>query len=313
MVGNYPRKVPTRELPHVALSVHAHNREGLHRTDDQWLAEQWGDPGTRVLVVSGTRVRPVDGQVHWVAPDDAPEGGLRVLLGRRDGTTRFAVLLPASNEEGWLPLRGLFGALSQEESGPHEAPWLFHAIGLAEWHWSTRHCPRCGSGLESRAAGHELLCTGCGKSQFPRLEPAVIMAVTHGAAGTEEERILLGRQASWPAGRWSTLAGFCEPGETLEDAVRREVAEEVGVTVGAVTYFGSQPWPLPASLMIGFMAEAVTTRIDVDEAEIEEARWFTREELRAGFASGEVVVPRSVSISSSLLETWFGSELEGGW
>ncbi|WP_240311529.1 NAD(+) diphosphatase [Nocardioides houyundeii] len=306
--------MPIRELPHVALSAHAHNREGLHRTDDRWLAEQWADPSTRVLVVSGTRVRAAQGRVHWLAPDQAPQEGLRVLLGRSDQVTRFAVLLPASTEEeGWLPLRGLFGALSDQEAGPREAPWLFHAVGLAEWHWSTRHCPRCGSTLRPRAAGHELLCTGCGKSQFPRLDPAVIMAVTHGERGTAQEQILLGRQATWPADRWSTLAGFCEPGETLEDAVRREVAEEVGITVGAVTYFGSQPWPLPASLMVGFVAEAVTTEIDVDGAEIAEARWFTREDLRSRLASGEIVVPGSVSISSSLLEDWYGSPLQGGW
>ena len=113
-----------------------------------------------------------------------------------------------------------------------DAPLVFHAIGMAEWHWATRFCPRCGGPLEPRLAGAELVCTECGKAQFPRTDPAVIMAITHGEPGTEDEALLLGRQDAWPAGRYSTLAGFLEPGETLEDAVRREVFEEVGVRVG---------------------------------------------------------------------------------
>ena len=164
----------------------------------------------------------------------------------------------------------------------------------------------------SRAAGHELRCTQCDRAQFPRTDPAVIMAITHGEG--DDEALLLGRNSAWPVGRWSTLAGFCEPGETLEDAVRREVHEEVGVTVGEVTYFGSQPWPLPASLMLGFTGRAVTTDIDVDGAEIEEARWWTRADFEAAALSGELVVPRGISISSSLIESWFGRPLDGpGW
>ena len=149
----------------------------------------------------------------------------------------------------WFPLRGLLPHLADQSlSG---APLVFHALGLAEWLFATRFCPRCGGALEPRAAGHELVCSLCERVQFPRTDPAVIMIVTYGEPGSEDERCLLGRQAIWPEGRYSTLAGFCEPGESLEDAVRREVAEEVGVRVGAVEYFGNQPWPLPASLMVG--------------------------------------------------------------
>jgi NAD+ diphosphatase len=304
---------PQRSLPHLALSAHAHNRVGERRTDEAWLDERWADPGTKVLVIAGNRLRPVDGDLGWVAPAHAP-AGTRVLLGERDGVTRFAVLadpddVPGEREE-WVPLRGLLPALVAD---PGAAPWLFHAIGLAEWHWVTRHCPRCGSALESRHAGHELGCTGCGRQQFPRTDPAVIMAITHGEPGAADERLLLGHQAVWPQGRYSTLAGFVEPGETFEDAVRREVLEEVGVTVGDVTYFGNQPWPLPASLMIGFRGVAVTTDIDVDGAEIADARWFTRDELRAGCESGEVLIPAGISISSSLIEDWYGAPLPGGW
>ena len=139
------------------------------------------------------------------------------------------------------------------------------------------------------------------------------MTVTSGEPGSADERCLLGHQAVWPEGRYSTLAGFCEPGETLEDAVRREVAEEVGVVVGEVTYVGNQPWPLPASLMLGFVARATTTEIVVDQDEIDHARWFTREELRAEAESGRVVLPGPISISRALIEGWYGAPLPGAW
>jgi len=139
------------------------------------------------------------------------------------------------------------------------------------------------------------------------------MIVISGESGTDDERCLLGRQAAWPEGRYSTLAGFCEPGETLEDAVRREVAEEVGVTVGEVTYFGNQPWPLPASLMLGFVARAESTEIRVDHDEIDDARWFTRAEMRTEAEAGTLVLPGGVSISRSLVEHWYGGPLPGQW
>ncbi len=293
-------------LPHVALSRHAHDRLGHQRTDEAWLEGRWADPATRVLVLSGTRLRPVDGELPWVAAPDAPDGR-RLLLGEEDGTTYFAVLVAPEAAPGekddWVPLRVLLPALAGD---PGLAPLLFHAVGLAEWHYATRFCPRCAGPLESRAAGHELRCTRCDRRQFPRSDPAVIMAVRHG------EDILLGRQPRWPPDRWSTLAGFCEPGETLEDAVRREVAEEVGLPVGEVTYFGNQPWPLPASLMLGFVAQAESREISVDGAEIEDARWFSREEFRRAVSRNELQVPRGVSISSSLLADWYGGPLPGG-
>ncbi len=302
-----------RLLPHVALSAHAHNRMGLRRTDETWLEERMADPATRVLVVAGNRLRPVDGAIHWTAPADAPEGRL-VLLGELDEVVHVAVVVAPEDAPGdadeWVPLRSVLAILAQD--APGQAPLLMHAIGLAEWHHATRFCPRCGGTLRTRAAGHELRCTQCDRAQFPRTDPAVIMAITHGEG--DDEAILLGRNTAWPAGRWSTLAGFCEPGETLEDAVRREVDEEVGVRVGEVSYFGSQPWPLPASLMLGFTGRALSTDIDVDGAEIEEARWWTRADFEAAARSGELVVPRGISISSSLIESWLGRPLEGpGW
>lgn len=303
-----------RVLPHVALSQHAHDRHGAHRTDDDWLDERWADPSTRVLVIAGARLRPVEGRITWVSPQEVPDG-LRVLLGERDGVQHFAVIVDPSGAPGdreeWVVLRAIVQSLADQDL--LDAPLVLHAIGLAEWHWSTRHCPRCGGRLESQQAGHLLRCTNCWKDQFPRSDPAVIMVVTDGEPGSHDERALLGRSPAWPEGRFSTLAGFVEPGETMEDAVRREVQEETGVVVGQVTYFGSQPWPLPASLMVGFTARATRTTIDVDGSEIEEAQWFTREEMRTEAESGRLVLPGGVSISRSLIESWYGGTLPGRW
>lgn len=306
-------------MPHVALSVRAHNREALRRTDDAWLDEQWADAQTRVLVVSNGRVAFTNGVVPWISPQDAEAlapHGERLLLGQRDGRTRFALLTAREDvvggTDGWVDLRGLFALLAAaDEQAADEAPWLFHAIGLAEWRRATRHCHRCAGELAPRAAGHELVCEGCGRSQFPRTDPAVIMAITSGEPGSDDEAVLMGHQTSWPSTQWSTLAGFCEPGETLEDAVRRETYEETGVHVGEVAYFGSQPWPLPASLMVAFFGRATSREIHVDGAEIADARWFTRAELRAGLEDGSITVPRSVSISASLLTAFFGEPLPG--
>lgn len=313
MTPSQPHPAP-HPAPHLALTAAAHDRLGVHRKDEAWLAERWAAPTSRALVVSGTRVRPVGRTLPWVPTEEAPDG-VRVLLGERDGTTWWAVIVGpevAASEEGeWYPLRGLLPALAGD--GVEQAPLVFHALGLAEWHWATRCCPRCGGVLEPRAAGHELRCRDCGRTQFPRTDPAVIMIVASGEPGSAEERCLLGRSPQWPAGRFSTLAGFCEPGESLEDTVRREVFEETGVSVGEVTYFGNQPWPLPASLMLGFMGRATSTEIRIDEVEIEDARWFTRDEMREQAESGELVLPGGVSISRSLIEHWYGGTLPGAW
>jgi NAD+ diphosphatase len=288
----------------IALSHRTHERVGHRRADEEWLAEAWAEPTTRVLPLGGTRF-PVaaDGTtLDWRTADAVPEG-TRMFLGMQDGAARFAVQLPdGAAEEGWTQLRGTLHELDARDAG-----LAVHAVGLAEWLRAHRYCPRCGGRLEVGHAGHVLTCQSCGRQQFPRTDPAVIMLVTDG------ERALLGRQAAWPAGRYSTLAGFVEPGESLEDAVRREVAEEVGVTVGAVRYFGNQPWPLPASLMVGFFAVAETTEIAVDEDEIESARWFRREELRSEAEAGTLQLPGGISISRSLVEAWYGAKLPGQW
>ena len=300
-------------FPHLDLAADPHDRVGERRADEEWLDHAWTDPEARVLVVAGNRVRPVDGVIPWVAPDEAAVEGTRVLLGERDGRTWFALVVDPSyaEGEGWTGLRGLLPYLAGE--GVEQAPLVFHAIGLAEWLFATRHCPRCGGRLEPRLSGHELECVECHRRQFPRTDPAVIMAITHGEPGADDEALLLGHQDVWAPGRYSTLAGFLEPGETLEDAVRREVAEETGVVVGEVSYFGNQPWPLPASLMLGFLGRAIADTITVDGREIEDARWFTREQMKDEAEAGTLVLPGGVSISRSLVEHWYGGPLPGSW
>ena len=289
----------------IALSARTHERVGEKRVDEAWLEATWPDPATRIVPVAVNRF-PVDeaGEtVRWQAADGLPEGGLRVFLGVREDVAHFALLVEEPTDDGrWTTLREVVQRLREPDAG-----FMVHAIALAEWHASHRFCPRCGGRLHPTAAGHVLTCDQCGRQQFPRSDPAVIMMVTDG------ERALLGRQPSWPTGRYSTLAGFVDPGESLEEAVVREVAEEVGVTVTDVTYFGNQPWPFPQSLMVGFFARALTTDITVDGDEIEAARWFTREEMKAEAVAGTLVLPGGISISRSLVEAWYGGPLPGSW
>ncbi len=290
----------------IAFSSNPHDRIAERRSDEAWLAEVWADPKTRVLVLAGTRLGLVDDKVTWVSPAEAPEG-IKVLLGERDGQTHFAVIAPAETAgDDWVGLRGLVTVIDEDQ-----APFLVHAFGIAEWIWATRHCIRCGGLYEPMMLGHVLRCTDCGREEFPRTDPAVIMVVTDGEY--PDDRCLLGRHPAWPPGRYSTLAGFVEPGESIESAVRREVLEESGIHVGEVTYFGSQPWPLPRSLMIGCLAKAISTDVTVDGLEIEDAQWFTRQEMKDQAEAGTLVLPGGISISRSLVEHWYGEPLPGQW
>jgi NAD+ diphosphatase len=223
--------------------------------------------------------------------------GELVLLGRFRGRVCFAVELdaeppPIASDARFEDLRMAAGLLPEDEAG-----LLAYARALLLWRQRHRYCGRCGTATRSESAGHVMKCSAeaCGIEHFPRLDPAIIVLVTDG------ERALLGRQAVWPPGRYSTIAGFVEPGESLEDAVVREVLEETGVTVAEASYHSSQPWPFPSSLMIGFTARASGDAVPRADEELEDVRWFTREDL----ASGTPKLPPPQSVSFRLIEDWY--------
>lgn len=224
-----------------------------------------------------------------------------VLLGAIEQRACFAVSLtspelpPLGDDVEARDLRSIAGELPA-----HEAGLLAYARAMLYWRERHRFCGRCSAPMRAIQAGHVHQCTNpeCGNQVFPRIDPAIIVLVTDG------ERALLGRQPSWPPGRYSTIAGFVEPGESLEDAVMREVKEETGVTVETVSYHSSQPWPFPSSLMLGFMATARAQPIRLLDGELEDARWVTREQL----ARGEIGLPPAHSISFRLIEEWYDSK-----
>jgi NAD+ diphosphatase len=308
-------------LGRLALSRSAVDRATQRRTDPEWIEAAWADPRTRVIVVHASQAlgRTVDDQPELVfaSTAEAPEG-TRFFLGIDDDeVVYFGVSAgeagDATDEQAWgwaaeqdakpISLRVAGALLSDRDAG-----LLTHAVALANWHDSHTHCPRCGAATNPAPAGHITVCPVDGTEHFPRLDPAVIMLVTD-----PDDRCLLARNALWPKGRMSVLAGFVEPGESAEHAVVREVFEEVKIVVGQVRYLGSQPWPMPRSLMLGYQAVAPGGQsITVDEEEIGEARWFTRAELRAAIDDGEIGVAPSSSIARRLIEYWYGAELTDG-
>ncbi|MFE7570149.1 NAD(+) diphosphatase [Streptomyces sp. NPDC057539] len=287
------------------------DRAAHHRLDEAWLAAAWSHPTTRVFVVSGGQVLiddTPDGRTELVMTPsfEAPLTEThRYFLGTDPEGVRYFALqkdsLPGRMDQSARPagLREAGMLLS-----PRDAGLMVHAVALENWQRLHRFCSRCGERTMIAAAGHIRRCPACGAEHYPRTDPAVIMLVTD-----EDDRALLGRQVHWPEGRFSTLAGFVEPGESIETSVAREVFEEAGITVGEVEYIASQPWPFPSSLMLGFMARATSSDITVDGEEIEEARWFSREDLRTAIETGEILPPAGISIAARLVELWYGKPL----
>jgi NAD+ diphosphatase len=316
-------------LRNLALSRGEVDRSTARRGDADWLAAAWADPGTRVVVVEDGQA-PVrfrdrdtgDGDGGWaadgaqelafVAPQQAPDG-VRFLLGTDAGGVVYFGVAGSLPEDLWPGLGPDVRPISLRQAGPllsdRDVGLMTHAVALANWHGTHRHCPRCGAVTEPALAGHSRRCVNDASEHFPRLDPAVIMLVTD-----PDDRCLLARNAMWPERRVSILAGFVEPGESAEQAVAREVLEETGVVVGDARYVGSQPWPMPHSLMLGFRARATGgLEIRVDADEIAEARWFSRGELRADIASGAIRLPPPVSIAHRIIESWYGAPLGGAW
>ena len=278
------------------------------RKDAGFVASALADPGSllvplwqarNLLQRAGHARSAALVEVRHSLRAEVPDGEL-VLLGLFRGRACFAADLAAEPAPGLPPdtgfedLRVAGGLLPQDEAG-----LLAYARAMVLWRRRHRHCGSCGAPARSESAGHVMKCTdpACGAEQFPRLDPAIIVLVTDG------ERALLGRQAAWPAGRYSTIAGFVEPGESLEDAVVREVLEETGVTVLDADYHSSQPWPVPSSLMIGFTARAAADAVPHADEELEDVRWFTREQI----ASGTPGLPPPQSVSFRLIADWYDS------
>jgi len=269
------------------------------------LAAAFAEPGAGFVPIWQSRCLLRDGgiaachreeiQLLVAGPEEA------VFLGRREGRALFAIGIRGETLPAHLPaedfrgLREVVGAVNAAD-----AALLAYARAMILWQEHHRHCGVCGAPNRAAEGGFVMACTRdeCGHKNFPRIDPAVIVLVHRG------EYCLLGRQASWPEGRFSTIAGFVEPGESLEDAVTREVHEETNIRVGQCRYIASQPWPFPAAMMLGFHAEALSEDIRFNDGELVEARWLTRQEIRAG----TVRLPPRESIAFQLIEHWFDSD-----
>lgn len=280
------------------------DRRAEARLRDDWLAEALADPDTRFLAMrqSAALVRPTaedsPARAVFLANDD-PRVAIHldperlVLLGwyadRRCVLVDVDPATTADHGEAFAELRPLVNELPAPE-----AALLAYARALNIWRANHRYCGRCGAPTVAVRAGHARLCPACDNETFPRIDPAIIVLVHDG------EQALLGRQANWPPNRYSTIAGFVEPGEALEDAVRREVGEETGIRVSTIDYHSSQPWPFPSSLMLGFQARGDYAEPTLHDGELEDARWFSRDELR----DGTVLLPPREAISRRLIDSW---------
>lgn len=302
--------------------------DGAARTRTGLVVTLAADAATRVVLLRHGRVAVVGGTLDLRSPPEVtgatwdPEH--LAYLGRDEHAAYLALTLPETLGDE----RDLDGVPIQEDAplvafvagltfahlrdvgdvlSPRDAGLATTAVALSSWHARHPRCPRCGEITEVIEAGWVRRCPADHTLHYPRTDPAVIMAVTD-----RDDRLLLGHAAHWPEHRFSTLAGYVEPGESIEHAVRREVAEEVGLTVGEVEYRASQPWPFPASLMLGFravLADGASTAVTVDGVEITEARFFTRAELAGAVRAGEVLLPMRSSIALALIEEWYGGPL----
>ena len=300
---------PLRDLPMTASDT---DRDGPARSDPGLLDRLIADPTTRVIELrGGSAPLRLEGGLSRRPPGPADAHSLLLYLGRQDGESLVAACYPEEpgppkdreerlDEAPFVSLRQVAADLA-----PEEAAHFATALGLSNWHARHRFCPRCGAETEVVQAGWMRRCPRDGSEHYPRTDPAVIVAVTDA-----EDRLLLGRNVGWPEGRFSVLAGFVEPGETIEAAVVREVHEETAVVVTDVEFVADQPWPFPASLMLGCTARATTTEIICQPDEIAEARWFTREEFRAEVAAGRVKAAGRLSIAARLVESWLGERLD---
>ena len=262
------------------------------RVDPHRLAELTGAGARQLIWRDGLPAVGTDGRLEW-----QPASATDLFLGIQDGQPRFSAI-----EQPHANARAAFdtiGALAEDE-----APLFAAALSLAWWHSRHLFCANCGASTEIERGGWSRRCPECSVQHFPRVDPVVIMLAEH------EGRLLLGRQPQYPPGRYSALAGFLEPGESVEAAVARELHEEAGIKVADVIYVASQPWPFPSSLMIGCHARALGDELTIDRTELDDARWFTREEIAAaleGDPHAAFQPPPRFAIARTLLEHWLAA------
>lgn len=295
---------PGIERPNVFAGPHV-DRLKFSRADAETVAVAIAEGSARLIPVWRSRcplIRAPSPSAFLLEFGAGPLGEIAtddlILLGEYRGSAIFTTEIeadappPLSDGAEFADLRLAAGLLPHEEAG-----LLAYARAMVSFRHRHRFCGSCGAPTRPQRAGRMMVCSneGCATEFFPRVDPAIIVLVTKG------DRALLGRQTGWPAGRYSTIAGFVEPGESLEDAVRREVVEETGVMTGALSYQSSQPWPFPRSLMLGFRSEALSTDIRLDDEELEDARWFSRAEI----AAGTPLLPFPQSIAFRLIEEWY--------
>ncbi len=286
------------------------DRAAGRREDAAWLRAAWERESTRVLPLAEGRTHVSEGPDGWrlalVRPRDCPPDGTRYFLGTdRTGAAYFAYAtgrLPAppigtarvaALDDGAYPL------------GDRDHGMLVHATALENWHRTHGRCPRCGDPTAVECGGHVRRCGACGAEHHPRTDPAVLMLITD--AG---DRCLLGSRTRWPAHQYSVLAGYVEPGETAEAAVRREAAEEAGVAIGAVRCVETEAHPFPGSLMLGYEAGAVSSAARADGSEMAAVRWFTRDALAHAVRTGDVALPDRRYLARRLVERWYGGPLD---
>jgi len=297
------------------FSTYFIDRVSDKRRDDEWLAHQLANEATRFIPVWNLKNLLTDEgdvpQPVYLSPGDVqhllPMAESTVLLGMTPERTYFAIGLSsaADSPPSELADLGEFQDLRWIASrlDERDIALLAYAQAMTYWHCRHKNCGDCGSPTRSLEGGMLRECTNeaCGQQHFPRTDPAIIVLITYG------QRCLLGRKSWWPEGMYSNVSGFVEPGESLEDALVREVREETGVEVVKMTYHSSQPWPFPSSLMLGFTAVAASETIRIDEDELEDAVWFSREELRNRMQQGTLRLPMPVSISFRMIEEWYNA------
>jgi NAD+ diphosphatase len=291
------------------------DRAVAERLDPAWVAARLGDPASRALVGSADGVLvSTEGPVSLLRVPVPPRASRAVdeawpvMLGLENDVALFALDLDVQppGERERLSERGRVASL--REAGrvlaPAEAGVAAYLVAMLNWHRRHRFCPACAAPLLVTDGGFSRTCAACGAQHFPRTDPAVIVLVEH------DGRALLGRQAGWPPGQYSVIAGFLGPGESLEEAVIREVKEESGVTIHEPRFVTSQPWPFPSSVMVGFEAGCDGGEPAPHDGELEDVRWFTREQVGAALAgrSAELVIPPGISISYFLIERWFARD-----